>query len=168
MKNCTRNTFPSQKAKDTSPPEHFWKSSPDVEKVHGVAVRNTFPGQKLKAHHSRRTFGSRAVEKVHAVVARSTSPSQNAKRTPCPEHFWKLRCSKSARHCGAKHIVKSKWERNPHARTTFGGSDVEVRTVVARSTFRSQKKAQHVRTTFGRSTAPHYATTSSSSSSSRL
>ena len=49
MKNCTRNTFPSQKAKDTSPPEHFWKSSPDVEKVHGVAVRNTFPGQKAKS-----------------------------------------------------------------------------------------------------------------------
>ena len=25
-----------------------------------------------------------------------------------PDHFWKLRCRKSARHCGAKHISKSK------------------------------------------------------------
>ena len=30
------------------------------------------------------------------------------KNTPCSEHFWKLRCRKSARRCGAKHISKSK------------------------------------------------------------
>ena len=47
-------------------------------------------------------------EKVHAVVARSTFPSQNVQSTPGPEHFWKLRCRKSARRCGAKHILKSK------------------------------------------------------------
>ena len=46
--------------------------------------------------------------KVHAVVARSTFPSQNAQNTSAPEHFWKLRCRKSARRCGAKHISKSK------------------------------------------------------------
>ena len=45
-------------------------------------------------------------EKVHAVVARSTFPSQNVQNTPAPEHFWKLRCRKSARRCGAKHIWK--------------------------------------------------------------
>ena len=47
-------------------------------------------------------------EKVHAVVARSTFPSQNAQNTPGSDHFWKLRCRKSARRCGAKHISKSK------------------------------------------------------------
>ena len=47
-------------------------------------------------------------EKLHAVVARSTFPSQNAQNTPWSEHFWKLRCRKSARRCGAKHISKSK------------------------------------------------------------
>ena len=47
-------------------------------------------------------------EKVHAVVARSTFPSQNVQNTPAPDHFWKLRCQKSARRCGAKHISKSK------------------------------------------------------------
>ena len=47
-------------------------------------------------------------EKVHAVVARSTFRSQNAQNTPMSDHFWKLRCRKSARRCGAKHICKSK------------------------------------------------------------
>ena len=47
-------------------------------------------------------------EKLHAVVARSTSPSQNVQNTPGSEHFWKLRCRKSARCCGANHISKSK------------------------------------------------------------
>ena len=41
---------------------------------------------------------------MHAVVARSTFPSQNAQNN----HFWHLRCRKSARRCGAKHISKSK------------------------------------------------------------
>ena len=47
-------------------------------------------------------------EKLHAVVARSTFPSQNAQNTPGPDHFRQLRCRKSARRCGAKHISKSK------------------------------------------------------------
>ena len=47
-------------------------------------------------------------EKVHAVVARSTFGSQNVQNTPFSDHFWKLRCRKSARRCGAKHIWKSK------------------------------------------------------------
>ena len=35
-------------------------------------------------------------EKLHAVVARSTFRSQNVQNTPAPDHFWKLRCRKSA------------------------------------------------------------------------
>ena len=61
-----------------------------------------------KTPEDRTTFGSWAVEKVHAVVARSTFPSQNAQNTPMSDHFWKFRCRKSARRCGAKHILKSK------------------------------------------------------------
>ena len=41
-------------------------------------------------------------------MARSTFRSQNVQNTPCSDHFWKLRCRKSARRCGAKHISKSK------------------------------------------------------------
>ena len=61
-----------------------------------------------KAPQPRTAFGSCDVEKVHAVVARSTFPSQNVQNTPWSDHFWKLRCRKSARRCGAKHISKSK------------------------------------------------------------
>ena len=46
-------------------------------------------------------------EQLHAVVARSKFRSQNVQNTPAPDHFWKLRCRKSAHHCGAKHISKS-------------------------------------------------------------
>ena len=93
-----------------------------------------FEVKTYKAHHSRTTFGSWDVEKVHAVVARSTFRSQNVQSTPCSDHFWKLRCRKSARRCGAKHISKSKCTKH-----TFGSWDVEkVHAVVARSTFRSE------------------------------
>ena len=60
----------------------------------------------------RTTFGSRDVQKVHAVVARSTFRSQNVQSTPFSDHFWKLRCRKSAHRCGAKHI--SKWKCTKH------------------------------------------------------
>ena len=53
-------------------------------------------------------------KKVHAVVARSTFPSQNVNNTPRSDHFWKLRCRKSARRCGAKHISKSKVLKTEH------------------------------------------------------
>ena len=62
------------------------------------------------------TFGSCDAGKVHAVVARSTFPSQNAQNTPCSDHFWKLRCRKSARCCGAKQISKPKCTKH----TMFG------------------------------------------------
>ena len=53
-------------------------------------------------------------EKLHAaVVARSTCPSQNVQSTPFSDHFWKFRCRKSARSCGAKHISKSKCTNHP-------------------------------------------------------
>ena len=67
-----------------------------------------FDVKMYKTHHARTTFGSWDVEKVHTVVARSTFGSQNVQNTPCSDHFWKLRCRKSVRRCGAKHISKSK------------------------------------------------------------
>ena len=92
-----------------------------------------------KTPQLRTTFGSCDVEKVHAVVARSTFPSQNVQNTRGSDHFWKLRCRKSARRCGAKHISKSKCTKLG-VRTTFGSCDVEkVNAVVVRSTFPSQK-----------------------------
>ena len=61
-----------------------------------------------KARHSRTSFGSGDVKKVHAVLARSTLGSKKWQSTTCTEHFWKLRCRKIKRRCGAKYISKSK------------------------------------------------------------
>ena len=75
-----------------------------------------FEVKMYKAHQLRTTFGSWDVEKVHAAVARSTFRSQNVQSTSASDHFWKLRCRKSARCCGAKHISKSKCTKH----TSFG------------------------------------------------
>ena len=61
-----------------------------------------------KGHHSWTTSGRSDVEKVHAIVARSACPSQKCRKVTVSDHFWKLRCRKSARRCRAKHISKSK------------------------------------------------------------
>ena len=41
-------------------------------------------------------------------MARSTFRSENVQNTTCSRHFWRFRCRKSARRCGAKHMSKSK------------------------------------------------------------
>ena len=112
----------------------------DVEKVHAVVARSTFPKVKMhKAHQVRATFGSWDVERVHAAVARSTFASEKAINTARSEHFWKLRCRKSAHCCGAKHISKSQCTKHTMFGPLFWSCDVEkVFAVVARSTFRSQ------------------------------
>ena len=116
-----------------------------------------FQVKMYKAHQVRTTFGSRDVEKVHAVVARSTFPSQNVQNTPASDHFWKLRCRKSARRWREAHF-QVKMYKTHHARTTFGGSDVEkVHAVVAGSTFPSQDVASLQYTTLQDITL-HYTT----------
>ena len=90
-------------------------------------------------------------EKLHAVVARSTFPSQNVQHTPLSDHFWKLRCRKSARRCGAKNISKSKCTKQ-----TIVGPLLEVEmskkcTPLWREAHFEVKmyKTHHGRTTFG-------------------
>ena len=106
-----------------------------------------------KAHQLRTTFGSCDVEKVHAVVARSTFGSQNVQSTPWSEHFWQLRCRKSARRCGAKHIWKSKCTKH----TMVGGLlAVEMSNKCTPLWLEAHfevkmYKAHHSRTTFGSS-----------------
>ena len=160
-----RSRFPSQNAQNTPVSDHFWKlrcqksarrcgakhvckskcrkhlsSGPLLEvamskKCTPLWREAHFQVKMYKTHHCRTTFGGSDVEKVHAVVARRTFRSQNVKNTRGSDHFWKFRCRKSARRCGAKHISKSKCTKHH----MFAGSDVEkVHAVVARRTFRSQ------------------------------
>ena len=57
---------------------------------------------------------------MHAVVARSTFiASEKAKNTSRSDHFWKFRCRKSARRCGAKHISKSKCTKHTSSGPLF-------------------------------------------------
>ena len=100
----------SQKRKDQK------KEEEDARKDRKVAIHCVFPmicgsgGSKsrLAKAAGAEPAGQMRHEKVHAVVARSTFPSQNGQNTRGADHFWKLRCRKSARRCGAKHILKSK------------------------------------------------------------
>jgi len=75
--------------------------------------------------------------------------------TPGSDHFWKLRCRKNARRCGAKHISTSKCTKHTrfgHVRTTFGRCDVEKSARRCGAHFEVKMlKAPHVRATFGRS-----------------
>ena len=66
-------------------------------------------------------FGSPDVQKWHAAVARSAFASQNAQNTALSDLFWKFRCSKMARRCGAKHICKSKCGKTDGYGPLFGG-----------------------------------------------
>ena len=92
------------------------KEDADARKGRKVAKHCVFPkicgsgGSKsrLAKAAGAEPAGQMRDEKLHAVVARSTFPSQNAQNTPWSDDFWKLRCRKSARSCGAKHISKSK------------------------------------------------------------
>ena len=92
------------------------KEDADARKGRKVAIHCVFPmicgsgGSKsrLAKAAGAETYGEMRHEKLHAVVARSTFPSQNAQNTRGSDHFWRFRCRKSARRCGAKHIPKSK------------------------------------------------------------
>ena len=104
-----------------------------------------------KTPQLRTTFGSCDVEKVHAVVARSAFPSQNLQNISGPDHFWQLRCRKSARRCGAKHISKSKCTKH-HMFAPL----LEVRMLKKCTPFWREAhfqvkmyKTPHVRATFG-------------------
>ena len=123
----------------------------DVEKVHAVVARSTFPSQNAQNTSVSDDFWkhiSKSKCTKHTILGQFLEVAVS-------DDFWKLRCRKSARRCGAKHISKSKctkhlsvgrllevamskkctllW-REAHfevkmlktlgVRTTFGGSDV--------------------------------------------
>jgi len=131
----------------------------DARKGRKVAKHCVFPmicrpgGSKSRLAKAAGAEPSRQMrnEKLHAVVARSTFRNQNAQNTPFSDHFWKLRCRKSARRCGAKHISKSKCTKH-----TILGPLLEVEmskkcTPLWREAHFEVKmhRTHHCRTTFG-------------------
>ena len=123
------------------------KEDADARKGRKVAKHCVFPmicgsgGSKsrLAKAAGAEPAGQMRDEKLHAVVARSTFPSENVQNTPFSDHFWKLRCRKSARRCGAKHISKSKCTKHLSVGPLLEVQmSKKVHAVVARSTFPSQ------------------------------
>ena len=108
------------------------KEDADARKGRKVAKHCAFPmicgsgGSKsrLAKAAGAEPSGQMRDEKLHAVVARSKFRSQNVQNTPFSDHFWKLRCRKSARRCGAEHISMSTSTKTQGFGTTFGRSDV--------------------------------------------
>ena len=98
----------SQKRKDQK------KEDADARKGRKVAIHCVFPmicgsgGSKSRLAKAAgvEAAGQMGDEKLHAIVARSTFLSEHVQNKPGPDHFWKLRCRKSARRCGAKQISK--------------------------------------------------------------
>ena len=156
MKNCTplwrEAHFQVKMLQNTPAPDHFWKlrcrksarrcGAKHVSK--SKCTKHTSSGPLLEVEMSK---------KCTPFVARSTFPSQNVQNTPFSDHFWKLRCRKSARRCGAKHISKSKCTKH-----TMLGPLLEVQmskkcTPLWREAHFQVKmyKTPHVRATFGSS-----------------
>ena len=111
----------------------------DVEKVHAVVARSTFPSQnvqntpfsdhfwKFRCRKSARSCGTKHISKSkctkHAIVGSLLEVPMSKKCT----QLWH------------ETHIQVKMHKTHHSRTTFGSSDVEkVHTVVARSTLRSQ------------------------------
>ena len=74
-----------------------------------------FEVKMYKTHHSRTTFGNWDVQKC-TPLWREAHLEVKMQSFLVSVHFWKLRCRKSVRLCGAKHISKSKCTKH----TTFG------------------------------------------------
>ena len=137
------------------------KEDPGARKGRKVAKHCVFPmicgsgGSKsrLAKAAGAEPAGQMRDEKLHAVVARSTFPSQNVQSTPFSDHFWKLRCQKSARCCGAKHISKSKCTKHTSSGPLLEVEMSKKRTPLWREAHFESKSAKNwrVRTTFGRS-----------------
>ena len=90
-------------------------------------------------------------ENLHAVVARSTFWSQNVQNTSVSDDFWQLRCRKSARRCGAKHILKSKCTKHTRFGPLLEVAMSKKCTPLWREAHFQVKmyKPHHCRTTFG-------------------
>ena len=101
-----RSIFRSQNVQNTPGSDHFWRFR-CRKSARRLWREAHFQVKMYKTLHVRATFGSSDVEKVHAVVARSTFPSEHVQNTRDSDHFWRFRCWKRVRRCGAKHTSKS-------------------------------------------------------------
>ena len=86
----------------------------DVKKVHAVVARSTFPSQNVQNTSSGPLLEVEMSKKCTPLwrEAHFQVKMYKTHQLRTTFHFWKLRCRKSARRCGAKHI--SKWKCTKH------------------------------------------------------
>ena len=96
-----RSTFRSQNVQNTTCSRHFWRFR--CRKSGRCCGRKHISKSKCANNHMLGPRLEVAMSKKCTLLWR-----QNVQSTPGPDHFWKLRCRKSAWLCGAKHISKSK------------------------------------------------------------
>ena len=80
----------------------------DVQKVHAVVARSTFPSQNVQNTSASDDFWTLRCRKSARRCGEKHFGSQNVQNTQAPDHFCQLRCRKSACRCGAEHVSKSK------------------------------------------------------------
>ena len=106
-----RSTFRSQNAQSTPGPDHFWqlrrrKSAPCCGAKHiskSKCTKHTPFGPLLEVEMSKKC--TLLWREAHFEV-------KMFKNTRGSDHFWRFRCRKNARRCGAKHISKSKCSKH--------------------------------------------------------
>ena len=109
-----RSTFPSQNLQNTTCSRHFWRFG--CRKSARRCGAKHISKSKFTKHY---TFGGSDVEKVHAVVARSTFPSQNVQNTTCSP-LLEVRMSKKCTPLWREGRFEVKMFKALGFRTTFG------------------------------------------------
>ena len=117
----------------------------DVEKVHAVVVRSTFPSQNVQ-----NTPASDHFWKLQCRKSARRCGAKHISKWKCTKHYMfapllEVQMSKKCTPLWREAHFEVKMYKTLHVRATFGSSDVEkVHAVLARRTFRS-KNAQNTR-----------------------
>ena len=129
-----RSTFARQNVENTSASETFWKFR--CSKMPRRCGEKHICKSKCRKHLSVGDILEVPMfQNATPLWRKAFSSTQNS----APEPFWKFRCSKIARGCGAKHICKSKCGKHHTLGPLFEVHDVQKwHAAVARSTFASQ------------------------------
>ena len=110
-----RSAFGSEHFESTAGSDHFWK------------LRCQSNARRCGAKHmsmSKRTEHTILGALLEVEMLKKCMPLwpeacfevKIPKNTTRSDHFWGLRCRKSACDCGEKHVLKSKYQKTPHLR----------------------------------------------------
>ena len=146
-----RSTFPSQNVQNIT--KHFSLGAPlEVEmfKKCSCGAKN-ISKSKCTKHFSLGAPLEVEMSKNCTPLWREAHFQIKIYKTPFSDHFWKLRCQKSGRRCGAKHISKSKCAKHIMFRALLEADMLKKCTLLWREAHFQVKtyKTPQPRSTFG-------------------